>query len=322
MLSRVAEHLYWLGRYTERVENTVRIVDVNTNLLLDLPRSIAPGWAPLIAITGSQAQFDDLYKAPTERNVVRFLLLDTRHSSSMLSSVVAARENARIIRDYLPREAYWALNELNRFIKESRSAGLSKRERSNYLKRIVREIHGLNGLLMGAMNHDHGYRFLEIGRLLERADMTSRIVDVRSRSLLPNADERDAVYENLQWMSVLKSLTAHQMYRRKVNLRVQRAHALEFLLGDEEFPRTVKFCMNKIAQRADELPRGEMLKQRCVNVCHMLDEAAYDTLAFDSDALNTFIDNLQQVFIQVHNSVRTTYFLGSEESDGRHQEAA
>ena len=125
MLSRVAESLYWMGRYAERAENVARLTNVNANLLLDLPRGIAPGWAPLVAIMGGQADYDARYTDYEERNVVRFLLMDSDNPSSVLSSLAQARENARTVRDIMPREAWELINELHHYAREHASSGVS-----------------------------------------------------------------------------------------------------------------------------------------------------------------------------------------------------
>ena len=227
MLSRVAENLYWLGRWTERAENTARVVGVNANLLMDLPHGIAPGWQPLILITGSEALYRERYSDYDERSVVRFLVADANYHSSILSSLVSARENARTIRDIVPREAWEQINELYLYARDNVQTGVSKRGRHGFLKHVIETSQAIAGTMSGTMSHDAGYRFLCAGRMIERADMTSRIVDVRSASLLSQEDATSLKpFGNVQWVSVLKSLTAYQMYRRKMQVRVRREDAL------------------------------------------------------------------------------------------------
>ena len=309
MLSRVAENLYWLGRYVERAENTGRIVVVNAHLLLDLPRGIAPGWEPLIDITGSREHFVEHYDDFGERNVVRFLLGDTQYPGSLLSSLAFARENSRTIRDYLPREAWELVNELYWYARDELSSGLSKRGRHAYLKHVSRELHSLNGLLIGAMNHDAGLRFMTIGRLLERADMTTRIIDVRSASLLPEATPELRPFENIQWMSVLKSLTAYQMYRRKMQVRVRRADALRFLLLDDEFPRAVYCCVQGADRYISLLPRSDAPRRQVARVGRLVQGGDVAALASSNDALHAFIDEVQLGLADVHTEIERTWFL-------------
>jgi uncharacterized alpha-E superfamily protein len=137
MLSRVAENIYWMARYVERAENTARLVRVNANLLLDLPRGIAPGWEPLVSIMGMDREFRQRYTRVSERNVVKFLLGDSSNHCSILSSLRAARENCRTVRDIIPRSGWEQLNELYLVAKENLHAGLTKSGRHGYLARII-----------------------------------------------------------------------------------------------------------------------------------------------------------------------------------------
>ena len=311
MLSRVAETLYWFGRYVERAENICRIVDVNAKLLLDLPRGIAPGWEPLIAITGSRDEYLQRFGDFGERNVLRFLIGDENNSGSLLSSLHLARENARTMRDYLPREIYELANELYLYARDELNAGLSRRGRYGYLKHLQRGTQSISGLLLGAMNHDAGYRFLVIGRVLERADMTTRIIDVRSASLLPEETSGLRPFENIQWMSVLKSLTAYQMYRRKMQMRVRRADALRFLLLDDEFPRSFHRCVLTADANIDCLPHSDEPRRQLARVARLASSADTDLLAGSNEALHEYIDELQLGLSEVHARMLAAHILSA-----------
>lgn len=313
MLSRVAESLYWFGRYVERAENIGRIIDVNAKLLLDLPRGIAPGWEPMIAITGSRDEFLKRFSDFSERNVLRFLIGDQDNPGSLLSSLHLGRENARTMRDYLPREVYELVNELYLYARDELNSGMSRRGRYGYLKHLQRGTQSINGLLLGAMHHDSGYRFLEIGRVLERADMTTRILDVRSASLLPEEKSGLRPFENIQWMSVLKSLTAYQMYRRKMQVRVRRADTLQFLLLDDEFPRAFYHCVSTVDGCMQKLPRSDEPRRQLARVARLARNADTDALASSNEALHQFLDDLQLGLVEVHSSIRKTYFLDEDD---------
>lgn len=314
MLSRVAENLYWLGRYAERAESTARVVNVNANLLLDLPRGIAPGWEPLIAITGSQAEFDARNTTADERNVVSFLVSDRESQSSIVSTLHAARENARTIRDNLPREAWESLNEVYHYARDNASAGISKRGRHNYLLAVIRGVQQLAGVLLGTMNHDQGYTFLTVGRILERADMTTRIIDVRSESLLPDPTLELRPFEAIQWMSVLKSLSAYQMYRQKQHPRIARTSVLQFLLQDAHFPRAIMRCTTLIEDGLVDLPRNDDSMRTLMTLRRAVARAEPGTLAHDTQELHGFIDDLQLRLAEVHDAIATTYFLPRPEA--------
>lgn len=308
MLSRVAENLYWLGRYMERAENTGRIVNVNGNLLLDLPKGIAAGWQPLIEITGSGDLYRKSYNDFEERNVVKFLVGDNQNPGSIISSLSMARENARTIRDVIPRESWELINELYMFARDNVQSGLSKRGRYGYLKRIMRGSQTFVGLSDGAMSADAGHEFLCIGRILERSDMTTRIIDVRSASLIPKETSGLLPFENIQWMSVLKSLTAYQMYRQNVQARVRRADALRFLLLDDAFPRSVYRCVALVDESLQELPRSKVPRSAVRSMERAVKDGDIAKMAESNSALHVFIDGLQVGLGQIHNEIARTYF--------------
>jgi uncharacterized alpha-E superfamily protein len=305
MLSRVAENLYWLARYIERAENTARIVNVNANLLLDLPKGIAPGWKPLVDITGANALFEEHHKDYGERQVMRFLLGDERHTGSILSVLNAARENCRTMRDFVPREAWEEINGLTRHAREGLQKGLTKNGRHAYLRGLISRSQLITGLLDGTMLHDQGYEFLTLGRYLERADMTTRIADVHSSTLLPDAEEVRP-YESIQWISVLKSLTAYQMYRRCTQIRVQRGPVLRFIFTSPRFPRSVRWCVDHIRIGLERLPRNEACLRVNARLARALDGSEAEQLS--QQALHDFVDDLQLGIADLHNEVAETWF--------------
>ena len=313
MLSRVAENIYWLSRYVERAENTARIVSVNANLLLDLPRGIAPGWRPLIDITGANALFEEHYKDYGERQVVRFLIGDERNAGSILSALGAARENCRTIRDFVPRESWELLNELYLHARDDLSKGLTKGGRHAYLKRLVQGVQTMTGLLSGTMLHDQGYDFLHLGRFIERADMTTRLIDVRSANLLPEETTELRPFETIQWISVLKSLTGYQAYRRSEQVRVQRDPVLRFLLQHPAFPRSVGYCLESLRKSLEKLPRNESTLRVTGRLKRTLEGVAPERL--DQRQLHAFLDEFQIGIGELHGEIARTWFPPVPESE-------
>ena len=305
MLSRVAENVYWLARYLERAENTARLIGVNTNLLLDLPAGYAPGWEPLVDISGGRRQFEEQEKGRTEREVVHFLIADPENPGSIFSSLRAARENARSLRDSFPAEAWELLNQFFLDLADDFAAGLNKRNRFNFLKRIILTLQTLTGALEGTLNRNDAYTFLVLGRNLERADMTSRIVDVRSAQL-PAETAELRPFDSLQWMSVLKSLSGYQMYRIARRTRISRNDVLEFALRDSQFPRACLFCLKQAVLGLRALPRSEPVLGTLAQVTVFLENV--DLGALDQSALHELIDHLQLHIFDVHNGIARTYF--------------
>lgn len=305
MLSRVAENIYWMARYIERAENTARLIMVNTNLLLDLPKAVQLGWQPIIEILGCEEVYSQQHKDFDERSVLKFLIGDLNSPNSIINALRQARENARTIRDIIPREAWERINDLFHVAKATAQSGYSKKGRYDYLQKIILGAQTITGLLAGTMLHDMGYDFLKMGRNLERADMTTRIIDVRSADLLP---EHEALtpFESIQWMSVLKSLTGYQMYRRTIQERVSRPYVLKFLLKDKYFPRSFFHALLEVKSCLQNLPRNE-------EAITLLNEVGKKVLRADQailkqDELHKFIDELQLGLADLHQMISKTYF--------------
>ena len=308
MLSRLAENLYWHGRYLERAEGLARLINVNAHLNLDLPGKLAPGWEPLVRITGNSALFDELFEGETtERQVVRFLMADERNPGSIRSSLEMARENMRSARDLLPREVWEQMNALYLNATEQFTGNLSKRKRHDWLDQLTLDCQQIAGMLMGTMSQDYAYDFILIGRYLERADMTTRIIDVRADDLMPDELEELPPFESIQWMSVLKSLSAYQMYRRHVRMRVSGGDVLSYLLRDRLFPRSVMFCLLALESRLQGLPGDEDQALRMTaRVMRMVNEAP--STGLKGEPLSEFIDELQVELAEVGRLIRATWF--------------
>ncbi len=305
MLSRVANSVYWAARYIERAENTARIINVNANLVLDTPRGISPGWLPLITITGSEELFEEQGREASERNVVHFLVADRLNPGSILSSLAQARDNARTVREIMPREAWEVINDLHLYAKDNVQSGLSQRNRFDYLRRIIAGAQQITGLLAGTMSHDDAYNFLRMGRNLERADMTARILDVRSASLLSPKAEL-VPFDNIQWMSVLRSLSGYQMYRRHMQARVQRSAVLRFLLQDRDFPRAFGHCLGEVESTLANLPRNEKILVLVRDLQQQVLET--EVGALDQSALHDYIDILEVKLADIGQAITATYF--------------
>ena len=307
MLSRVAETLYWMSRYIERAENVARVVSVNANLQLDLPRGVAPDWKPLIDVTGANARFEKRYRQYGERQVVRFLLGDRESPSSVRSCIRNARESCRTVRDILPREAWQYLTELHLHIDENLTMGVTKRYRYGFLGRIIRTCQMTMGLLGSVMTRDVGYQFLRLGRNLERADMTTRFIDMRLS--VPDSDKLSDVasLDTLQWVNVLGSLSAYHMYRRKMRTQVQREHVLWFLLKDDEFPRSFMHCLNALEESLGTLENNHPCLLTVRKLVKDFEQTNVETL--ESRGLRKFVDRLQCGLMDIHATVARMYFL-------------
>ncbi len=307
MLSRVAEELYWMSRHLERAENMARIINVNENLLLDLPMKVPFGWQSTVFITGVDDLFYEHYDDHDEKSVIRFIVADTNNPSSLLSCISRARENVRTTRDIIPREAWEQLNDLYHKIKNNMPTAIGRRGRYAFLNSIIGNIHQINGLLSATMTHDESYAFLKLGRNLERADMTTRIIDVRSANLIESHENELLPFDNIQWVSVLKSMTAYQMYRQYCKTRVKGSLVLSFLLQNERFPRSVAHCISEVTGLLETLPNNEIALREILSLQRLNNGTKLEKLA--TSGLHEHIDKLQAQLASLHNTIDKSYFL-------------
>lgn len=304
MLSRVAERMYWLGRYMERAENTTLLISVNTNLMMDMPK-VKHIWSSLIQISGVEQAFQQRFSKIDERNVIKFLLDDEFNSVS--ASVGLARENARTTREILPNEAWVLINELDLYIKKHKQKGLKREGRHEYLQEIIALCNQLTGVLVTSMSVDTAYNFIELGRRLERADMTTRIVDVGVLSLLNPEVESNREYDDILWMNVLKSLAGYQMYRQHVQDRVNGEDVVDFLLKNRNFPRAVAHCLQKADDSCQSLPRNENTLRLIAQARRHIDQNDVIKL-LNGSQLHEFIDTVQLDLARIHDELNSTWF--------------
>jgi uncharacterized alpha-E superfamily protein len=308
MLSRVAENIYWMSRYLERVENVARLILVNTNLQLDLDVAIRPDWESLITINGSNKDFNAVYDKSNERTVISFLVNEPKNPSSMLHAIDNARENIRTVRDYLPNETWEKINELRLFANNKAGRATEQRYRFDYLSEIVSRVQQITGMLAGTMIHDEGYQFLKMGRNLERADMTVRIIDVRS---IDNASvdisEDPALIENIQWMTLLKSLSGYQAYRRSMQARVRRQDVLDFLFKERRFPRALYHTVAEVEGCLLRLRLPSELQVHMFDILEVIQNANPGRMS--QHELHHFIDIVEQRLIAIDTMIANAYFL-------------
>jgi uncharacterized alpha-E superfamily protein len=311
MLSRSAERLYWLARYLERTENIARLVSVHMNLLMDLPNGVEMGWQQLIRINASEAKFHEKYNITNEHNVTGFFLIDDNYSGSLISSLSAARENIRTSRDLLPDEAWEQVNEMYLFVKNNIDSVYNRSNRVIFLKEILKGCQRFTGLLSGYMSHNHPYRFIRLGKNIERADMTSRILDLASLLLAESRSDEMRQYETILWVNILKSLNAQLMYRQHVRSSVNGDDVLNFLLLNTNLPRAVGCCVAEITSCINGLPNNGVLTDQLAKLEVYVQ--AIDTQHTTQSQLRGILDDLQSKLGDLHNQVSNNWFLKNDE---------
>jgi len=311
MLSRVANSVYWMCRYIERAENVARFISVNLNLLLDLPLEEGHQWQPLISITGDRELFEQNYDSCTQENVIKFLTFDRNYPNSIISCLQAARENARSVREVISTEMWEQLNRFFIEVKEAENSGFAQNDPHKFFLMVKMRGHMFTGLLYSTMSHGEAWHFARMGLMLERADKISRILDVKYFILLPEAEYAGAPYDNIQWAAVLKSVSAHDMYR-KIFHRISPKQVADFLIFDPEFPRSIRHCIaNAIfsLHKITGTPQGSA-RNRAEKILGRL-QADLDYTDIDEViefGMHEYLDSLQVRLNQVGEEISTTFF--------------
>jgi len=241
MLSRVADSLYWISRYMERAENVARFVDVNIHMSLDIPGDSETQWQPLVTASGDRESFAARYGEPTRENVIRFLTFDGENPNSILSCVRTVRENARWIRQFITLEMWEQINEFYLMMEGASTEKMDRHASHDFLEDVMMASQLFSGITDATMSHGEGWHFCRLGRMLERADKTSRILDVKYYHIFPSADFVRTPFDDILWAAVLRSISALEMYRKQYH-QITPASVLEFLILDREFPRAIHHC--------------------------------------------------------------------------------
>ena len=306
MLSRSAERLYWLARYLERTENTARLISVTMNLIYDLPYGTEVGWHTLLTICNVDEAFNERFKTVTEQNVSRFLLADPKNPSSLLSSLSYARENIRTSRELMPDEAWEQVNKMYLYATNNLDSLSNRRGRVIFLQKIMRGCQRFTGFIAGAMSRNDSYRFISLGRNIERADMTTRMIDFGTVLLAENPNPVMREYENTLWLNVLKSLSASLMYRKQVRQRIKGKEVLHFLLKNPDLPSSVDHCLQEISYSITKLPNSEAL----ITLLNNLEQQMLSTniAEITPTELHQILDNLQAEFNALHLKISETWF--------------
>ena len=305
LLSRNADRIYWAARYLERSEDLSRLVQSYGELIDDLPSDDDSDlrWAALLAVFG-ESDTETPTPEHAERDVVRRLVSNTEQSGSVAFGVAAARENLRTTREVLPREAWRTVNDLSLFVRDEAVRAEDRRFRDRVLNRVIDDSRRLDGILTSSMTRDDAWEIWRLGRYLERADMTTRVVGVRAAALMAQRDASLA-YDEVHWMGVLRSLSALQMYQRATRGPIGATAVVQFLLFDSRFPRSVLFCLDEIDRCLDRLTRPETVRH-AVNEAR---DALMSVMATTTDGadLDRAMEWVQSLLGKLNGAIRERY---------------
>jgi uncharacterized alpha-E superfamily protein len=246
MLSRVADSLYWMSRYVERAENIARILDVNLQLMLDLPKLNAEQqsalWLPVLRSTGD-GDFAEHFKGEAKsESVIEFLTLSPQNPNSILNCLTAARENARHVREQISLEMWEEINRTYLSLKGLTAKKIARSGAYDFYNQIKNASALFQGITDGTMTHGEDWDFIQVGKFLERADMTTRILDAHDEIFI-NTPVKSHTSGTLQWSAILRSCSAHDAYRKFYVAQVDPDKVVEFLILNEFFPRSIRSCV-------------------------------------------------------------------------------
>jgi uncharacterized alpha-E superfamily protein len=311
MLSRVASAIYWLARYVERAENVARFIDVNLHLMLDTPAHQRGNWQSLVLTTGDQSWFEAHYGKATPEAVTKFLTFDPEYPNSILSSVTQARENARTVREIISREMWQELNEFYLMVVQAARPKVSPEDFSEFYGRVKRAGIYFEGVTNATLSRGETWHFARMGRMLERADKTSRILDVKYFLLLPPGSGVGTTVDQLGWTALLNSASALQMYRQLYHV-TSPANVAKFLLLNRDFPRAIHHCIIE-AQRSLHALTGSPVgtyrseAERLIGQLRAgLDYADIEKIM--SDGLHEYVDGLQHSLNSVSDAIQAAFF--------------
>ncbi|TAE22332.1 MAG: alpha-E domain-containing protein [Candidatus Kapaibacterium sp.] len=316
MLSRVADSMYWMCRYIERAENTARFIAVNFILSLDAPDPRGAQWMPLIMASGDNGLFDEKYeKIATRENVINFLMFDTDNPNSILSCLTFARENARSIREIISSEMWEQVNKFYLLVRdlsiEAKRDIATITNQFEVFTQMKQASHLFEGIMAATMSHNEAWHFGRLGRFLERADKSSRILDVKYFILLPDVDDVGSSLDNIQWAAVLKSTSGLEMYRKRFH-RFDPKMIADFLLLDTEFPRSIRYAVT-LSQRSlssitgNPIGRFDTVPEKMVG--KLASELEFtDIEDIFNQGLHEFLDDLQIKINDIGNNVMETFF--------------
>jgi uncharacterized alpha-E superfamily protein len=313
VLSRVADSLYWINRYVERAENLSRFVEVSEAMALDCPPGSAEPWLPLIDANGDRELVDRLYPDGRPEDVVRFLVQEPDNPNAVVNCIAIARENARQIRDVITTEMWEHINGLYWSLKEDEGFWLEPPQEQ--LREIRRSCQLFYGITDATLSRDLSWQFSRLGRLIERADKTTRILDVKYFLLLPSPEEVGGVLDELQWISLLRCAGAYQMFRQSRQQVIEPRAVAGFLLLDPVFPRSVRYCLERINDTL-RIVRGQAVpgapdELECLSGLTL---ARWSYTRIDdliAGGLHEAIDTFQSDLNQLHDLIEQRYFVAA-----------
>jgi uncharacterized alpha-E superfamily protein len=310
LLARYAEGMFWLARYLERVENIARLVDVTQSF--ENPGQEADAWYALVRINADEAEFAKRGWAATADRVKRFYLLDMQNATSVVATIDAARTNARTLRPLISTEMWLQINVFHRETSAMRPDELEGDALSRLCRRLREGVQAHTGITEGTLFRDQAWHFYMIGRLLERADQTTRLLDIKYHQLVPVGYEERRVRELTQWSAVLRAAAGYHAFRRVAPVSFQPEDVVSFMIADPAFPRSVSLCIREIEAHLTEL-RARYGLRGTMGALERVEELRAGIIgrrvqSLIAGGLHEFLDGVQRDLIQLAAEIGTAFF--------------
>jgi uncharacterized alpha-E superfamily protein len=316
MLSRAADSLYWMSRYSERAENIARILDVNLQLMLDLPKLDAEQqrelWEPVLRSTGDDEDFHTHYKVSTSDNVIDFLTTNPKNPNSIVNCITTARENARHVREQISLEMWEEINRTYLWMKGQTLKKIQKQGPYEFFTAVKNASHLFQGITDGTMTHGEDWDFIQVGKYLERADMTTRILDANDEIFI-RTPAQSHTSGTLQWSAILRSCSSHDAYRKFYVAQVEPDKVVEFLILSEFFPRSIRFCVGALNEALRRISGTQ--EERFTNNAEKLSgrlvaELNYSALEdIKTVGMHQYMDELQIKLNAIGDAIYQTYLF-------------
>lgn len=306
MLSKVAERIFWMARYLERTENTARLINVQTSLLMDMPEEMEINWFSLIKVFAGQQLYYQQYDVISEENIMNFIIADKNNPSSLKSSISHVKENARTSLDQLPEEMWEQINHTNLLMESCEESLQNRHFRQQLLQTVHKQCQCIRGILDSNLSRNQSYYFTQLGKHIERIDMVSRIIEVASLLLSDDRSEAAQTFEGIIWSNLLQALSAYQMYLQKKRPPVTGNNVVDFLIKEDSFPRSMNYSIHSISGFLKQLPHHSNVVEKLQSLSSLVDNSDFNQIP--SGQLHFLMDTIQSQLNEIQVEVTSNWF--------------
>ncbi|MGP4059256.1 alpha-E domain-containing protein [Halobacillus sp. H74] len=313
MLSRVADSLYWMSRNIERAENNARVLSVQLIHMLEATNkeSADRDWEEILEVCASSEDYYELYDRLDRETLIQYLTISPLNVNSLMNSMIYARENARATRDILPEELWEVLNEFHLSQKDWQELPNTRQHTQDYLKKVITTSMTLQGVIESSMTRGTPYTFIKVGKWLERAEKTARILNVTCEKNIKETNVGTNHY--YYWLTALQFLNGYDAYIKEHPPTMESKHVLSFLIKEETFPRSIRYCMNHVMEAVYNVEGGKIshYSEDLFQMLEVIQNEIYETdiEEMDMEQLMSFLDHFQDRCMTVSRMFSETYYL-------------